>query len=103
MTPAAKARTNGGVYTPSSGGTIDSGIESSTIGSGDTYSAIDGWDDVIKDQNDYTTGSGEHIKVPTYFDHVAEDDSGNIYVGNSWDDIPSGTTDLSPTQIGDEW
>ena len=100
ITEMVKARNSGYSYTYSG---LDSSIEDSTISSGDTYSAMDAWDDYIKDETDYTTGSGEHVKIPTYFDHVAEGDDGTIYAGNSWDDIPYGATDLTPTEIGDSY
>ena len=70
-----------------------------TIGTGDTYSAIEGWSDVIKDDNDYTTSTGSHIKLPTAFDHVYEGDDGTIYAGfGSY--YPEGTTELFPTSVG---
>ena len=86
------------VYQPSSGSFSDN--ESETIDTGDTYTAMDGWDDVIRDETDYTTGDGSHIKVPTAFDHVFEGDNGEIYVSNS-PDGPAGTVELDPTQIGE--
>ena len=76
------------------------GNAESTIEAGETYTALDGWDDVIKDQSDYTTGSGEHVKVPTYFDHVYEGSDGSIYATNSFD-VPYDSTELFPTQIGE--
>lgn len=70
-----------------------------TVGTGDTYSAIEGWSDVIKEDNDYTTSSGSHIKIPTSFDHVYEGDDGTIYAGfGSY--YPEGTTELFPTSVG---
>lgn len=70
-----------------------------TVGSGDSYSALDGWSDVIREDNDYTLGNGSHIKLSTSFDHVYEDSDGNIYAGyGSY--YPQGTTELFPTQIG---
>lgn len=91
------ARNSGTSYTPS-GDFSDSG--ETTIDTGDTYTAMDGWDDVILDRTDYTTGDGSHIKVPTAFDHVFEGDNGTIYVGNSADG-PVGSVELSPTQISE--
>ena len=96
----AKAR-NGGSYMPDYTGSSDyGGNAESTIEAGETYTALDGWDDVIKDQSDYTTGSGEHVKVPTYFDHVYEGSDGSIYATNSFD-VPYDSTELFPTQIGE--
>ena len=92
-----KARNSGGTYTPSTGSWDDN--ESSTVDSGDTYSAFDAWDDYIKDETDYTTGDGSHVKVPSYYDHVFEGEDGNIYAGNSVDG-PPGSTELDPTDIG---
>ena len=95
-----KAR-NGGSYMPDYTGSSDyGGNAESTIEAGETYTALDGWDDVIKDQSDYTTGSGEHVKVPTYFDHVYEGSDGSIYATNSFD-VPYDSTELFPTQIGE--
>ena len=98
---------SGGSYTPDSTDYTDyinsfdySTNADSTIESGDTYTALDGWDDVIKEQSDYTTGSGEHVKVPTYFDHVYEGSDGSIYATNSFD-VPYDSTELFPTQIGE--
>ena len=91
----SKAQSGGYTYTPS-----DSDFSDSSIESGETYSALDAWDDVIKEQNDYTTGSGEHVKVPTYFDHVYEGSDGSIYASNSYD-APYGSVELDPTQIGE--
>ena len=92
-----KARNSGGTYTPSTGSWDDN--ESSTVDSGDTYSAFDAWDDYIKDETDYTTGDGSHVKVPSYYDHVFEGEDGTIYAGNSVDG-PAGSTELDPTDIG---
>ena len=75
-------------------------IEDTTIGSGDTYSAFDAWDDYIRGEEDYTTSDGTHIKLPSDYDHVYEGDNGIIYAGNS-SDGPAGSTELNPTQIGD--
>ena len=70
-----------------------------TVNKGDSYSAIEGWSDVIKEQNDFTLSSGSHIKLSTSFDHVYEDSDGNIYAGfGSF--YPEGTTELFPTGVG---
>ncbi len=74
-----------------------SDIEADTIDSGNTYSAIEGWDDVIKEQNDYTTGTGDHVKVDIGFDHVFEFDDGSILATNTY---PEGGTELYPTEVG---
>ena len=95
ITEMSKAQSGGYTYTPD----YDSNFSDTTIESGETYSALAGWDDVIKEQNDYTTGSGEHVKVPTYFDHVYEGSDSSIYASNSFD-APYDSTELSPTQIG---
>ena len=70
-----------------------------TVGTGDTYDAMEGWDDVIRDVTDYTMSDGTHIKVSDDYDYVFEGDSGTIYAGNS-PDGPAGTVQLDPTQIG---
>lgn len=74
-----------------------SDIEADTIESGNSYSAIEGWDDVIKEQNDYTTGTGDHVKVDIGFDHVFEFDDGSILATNTY---PEGGTELFPTEVG---
>jgi hypothetical protein len=75
------------------------GATDQTISTGDTYSAMEGWSDVIQDNHDYTLSSGSHIKLSTSYDHVYEGDDGTIYAGfGSF--YPEGTTELFPTQIG---
>ena len=70
-----------------------------TVSTGDNYSAIDGWSDVIREENDYTLSNGSHIKLSTSFDHVYEDSDGSIYAGyGSY--YPEGTTELFPTPVG---
>ncbi len=69
------------------------------VGSGNTYSAMDGWTDVIRNENDYTLSNGSHVKVSTDFDHVYEDSDGNIYAGYG-SFYPQGTTELFPTPVG---
>ena len=93
-----KAQNAGSTYAPTTTSYDD--YESSTVDSGDTYSAIDGWDDVIRDETDYTTGDGSHVKISNDWDHVFEGDDGNIYVSSS-PDGPAGSVELSPTQIGE--
>lgn len=72
-----------------------------TVKTGDTYSAMEGWSDTIQDRNDYETGDGSHVKVPTLYDHVYEGDDGRIYaqIGNSMDP-PYGSKELYPTAVG---
>ncbi len=75
-------------------------ISGETVGSGDSYSAIEGWSDVIREENDYRLSSGAQIKLPTAFDHVYEGDDGTVYAGfGSY--YPEGTTELFPTAVGD--
>ncbi|HIS16102.1 MAG TPA: zinc ribbon domain-containing protein, partial [Candidatus Scatomorpha merdavium] len=51
--------------------------------SSDTNDRVtDMWSDYIYDRDDYTTSDGSTVKVPTYYDHVYETDSGDIYVTN---------------------
>ena len=88
----------GGVSEPEENAALEQ-IGNDTVGTGDTYSAMDGWSDVIREENDYITSDGTHIKVPSGYDHVFEGDDGRIYAGNSVDG-PAGSTELTPTQIG---
>ena len=74
-------------------------LGSSTVDSGDSYSAFDAWDDYIRGETDYTTGDGTHVKLPNSYDHVFEGTDGTIYAGSS-PDGPAGSTELNPTQIG---
>lgn len=57
---------------------------SDVIEPGEDYE--DRFTDYIFDQNEYTTSEGDSIKVPTSFDYVYEDGSGNVFVSNS---VPS--------------
>ncbi|MFR5889261.1 MAG: zinc ribbon domain-containing protein [Oscillospiraceae bacterium] len=52
------------------------------------------WSDYIYDRDDYTTSDGSTVKVPTYYDHVYETDSGDIYVTNDTLDVPSDWQEL---------
>lgn len=54
----------------------------------------DMWSDYIYDRDDYTTSDGSTVKVPTYYDHVYETDSGDIYVTNDTLDVPSDWQEL---------
>lgn len=74
-------------------------ITEDTVGQGETYSAEEGWSDVIRDETDYTTTDGSRVKLPSYYDHVFEGDDGTIYAGSSVDG-PAGSVELSPTRIG---
>ena len=93
------ARNSGYDYSYSSSDSDYGELGSSTVDSGDTYSAFDAWDDYIRDETDYTTGDGTHVKLPNSYDHVFEGDDGTIYAGSSADG-PAGSTELNPTQIG---
>ncbi len=70
-----------------------------SISQSDTYSIMDGWSDVIREENDYTLSSGSHIKLSTAFDHVYEDSDGNVYAGYG-SFYPKGATELFPTPVG---
>ena len=94
-----QARNNGYQYSYSQSDSDYDSLGDSTVDKGDTYSAFDAWDDVIRDQTDYTTGDGSHVKIPNSYDHVFEGDDGTIYAGNALDG-PAGSTELSPTQVG---
>ncbi len=52
------------------------------------------WSDYIYDRDDYTTSDGSTVKVPTYYDHVYETDSGDIYVTNDSLNVPSDWQEL---------
>lgn len=93
------ARNAGYDYSYSSSDSDYEELGSSTVDSGDTYSAFDAWDDYIRDETDYTTGDGSHVKLPNSYDHVFEGDNGTIYAGSS-PDGPAGSIELNPTQIG---
>ena len=54
----------------------------------------DMWSDYIYDRDDYTTSDGSTVKVPTYYDHVYETDSGDIYVTNDSLNVPSDWQEL---------
>lgn len=65
------------VYTPSSGDI--SGWDSEYVDEGNDK-FINDWCDVIKEQNEYSTVSGDSIKVPTAYDTVYQDGD-MIYMG----------------------
>lgn len=52
------------------------------------------WSDYLYDRDDYTTSDGSTVKVPTYYDHVYETDSGDIYVTNDSLNVPSDWQEL---------
>ena len=94
----ARIRNYGGSYTCNDNSSYQD-IEEETIDTGDTYSAVDAWDDYIRDETDYTTGTGEHVKISSQYDHVFEVDDDLLYVTNS-SDGPYGGMELDPTSIG---
>ena len=73
-------------------GYIQDTISSELSGQDDTYSAIEKWDDVIMDRNDYTLSSGDSVKVDTSYDYVYELTDGSVYATNSALDEPAGGT-----------
>lgn len=63
--------------------------------SSDTNDRVtDMWSDYIYDRDDYTTSDGSTVKVPTYYDHVYETDSGDIYVTNDSLNVPTNWQEL---------
>ena len=63
--------------------------------SSDTNDRVtDMWSDYIYDRADYTTSDGSTVKVPTYYDHVYETDSGDIYVTNDSLNVPTDWQEL---------
>ena len=63
--------------------------------SSDTNDRVtDMWSDCIYDRDDYTTSDGSTVKVPTYYDHVYETDSGDIYVTNDSLNVPTDWQEL---------
>ena len=52
------------------------------------------WSDYIYDRDDYTTSDGSTVKVPTYYDHVYETDSGDIFVTNDSLNVPTDWQEL---------
>ncbi len=66
------------------------------LSDGDSYTTTEAFTDYIYDQNDYTTSSGDHVKVPTRYDYVYEDSNGNIYYSDSVSDEPAGSKRLYP-------
>ena len=68
---------------------IQSQLMNDYSSSSDTNDRVtDMWSDYIYDRDDYTTSDGSTVKVPTYYDHVYETDSGDIYVTNDTLDVP---------------
>lgn len=63
--------------------------------SSDTNDRVtDMWSDYIYDRDNYTTSDGSTVKVPTYYDHVYETDSGDIYVTNDSLNVPTDWQEL---------
>ena len=74
---------------------IQSQLMNDYSSSSDTNDRVtDMWSDYIYDRDDYTTSDGSTVKVPTYYDHVYETDSGDIYVTNDTLDVPSDWQEL---------
>ena len=70
---------------------IQSQLMNDYSSSSDTNDRVtDMWSDYIYDRDDYTTSDGSTVKVPTYYDHVYETDSGDIYVTNDSLNVPTG-------------
>lgn len=74
---------------------IQSQLMNDYSSSSDTNDRVtDMWSDYIYDRDDYTTSDGSTVKVPTYYDHVYETDSGDIYVTNDSLNVPSDWQEL---------
>ncbi len=74
---------------------IQSQLMNDYSSSSDTNDRVtDMWSDYIYDRDDYTTSDGSTVKVPTYYDHVYETDSGDIYVTNDSLDVPTDWQEL---------
>lgn len=74
---------------------IQSQLMNDYSSSSDTNDRVtDMWSDYIYDRDDYTTSDGSTIKVPTYYDHVYETDSGDIYVTNDSLNVPTDWQEL---------
>ncbi len=77
-------------------GDVQNAFTSDIGQSDDTYSAIEGWDDVIMERNDYTLSNGDSVKVDTAYDYVYQLDDNSVYATNSASDEPAGGVLLSP-------
>ena len=74
---------------------IQSQLMNDYSSSSDTNDRVtDMWSDYIYDRDDYTTSDGSTVKVPTYYDHVYETDSGDIYVTNDSLNVPTDWQEL---------
>lgn len=74
---------------------IQSQLMNGYSSSSDTNDRVtDMWSDYIYDRDDYTTSDGSTVKVPTYYDHVYETDSGDIYVTNDSLNVPTDWQEL---------
>ena len=74
---------------------IQSQLMNDYSSSSDTNDRVtDMWSDYIYDRDDYTTSDGSTVKVPTYYDHVYETDSGDIYVTNDSLNVPTNWQEL---------
>lgn len=74
---------------------IQSQLMNDYSSSSDTNDRVtDMWSDYIYDRDDYTTSDGNTVKVPTYYDHVYETDSGDIYVTNDSLNVPTDWQEL---------
>lgn len=74
---------------------IQSQLMNDYSSSSDTNDRVtDMWSDYIYDRDDYTTSDGSTVKVPTYYDHVCETDSGDIYVTNDSLNVPTDWQEL---------
>ena len=73
---------------------VQESFSSDLGGVDDTYSAAEGWDDVILERNDYTLSNGDRVKVDTSYDYVYELSDGGVYATSSAMDEPADGTRL---------
>ena len=89
------ARSGGGTGTlETATDAVQDSFSSELGGQDDTYSAAEGWDDVILERNDYTLSNGDRVKVDTSYDYVYELSDGGVYATNSAMDEPADGTRL---------
>lgn len=89
------ARSGGGTGTLATAtDAVQDSFSSDLGGQDDTYSAAEGWDDVILERNDYTLSNGDRVKVDTSYDYVYELSDGGVYATNSAMDEPADGTRL---------
>ena len=89
------ARSGGGTGTlETATDAVQDSFSSDLGGQDDTYSAAEGWDDVILERNDYTLSNGDRVKVDTSYDYVYELSDGGVYATNSAMDEPADGTRL---------